>query len=55
MLAIIHDFLLFVSIIAPPIVFGVLLYLGLHISERDAATPVRSGKSEQKHPRRLQP
>lgn len=52
--AIIHDLLLFVSVAAPPIVFGFLLYLGLHISERDEAER-NPRRGEQKHPRRLQP
>ncbi len=55
MYAIIHELLLFTSLIAAPIIFGFLLYLGLHISDHDAAEPLHDGKSEQKHPRRLQP
>jgi hypothetical protein len=51
---IIHDLLLFISVAAPPIIFGFLLYLGLHITERDEAEPVPR-RGEQKHPRRLQP
>jgi hypothetical protein len=55
MLAIVYDFLLFLSLIAPPMIFGYLLYLGLHISDHDCSEPATQRKVEQKHPRRLQP
>jgi hypothetical protein len=53
--AIIHDLLLFVSLAAAPIIFGFLLYLGLHISDHEASMPIPRGKGEQKHPERLRP
>ena len=53
--AIFHDLLLFVSVIAPPIIFGFLLYFGLHISDRDDGKPRRLKQTEQKHPFKLQP
>jgi hypothetical protein len=51
--AIIHDLLLFVSLAAAPVIFGFLLYLGLHISDHEVAGPLTHAKGEQKHPRRL--
>lgn len=54
MLAIVYDLLLLLSIAAPPVIFGYLLYLGFHISDRDEPEPSRR-RGEQKHPRRLQP
>jgi hypothetical protein len=52
--AVINDLLLFISVAVPPIIFGLLLYLGLHISGHDDAGSSRL-KDEQKHPYRLQP
>jgi hypothetical protein len=52
---IIHDLLLFVSLAAAPIIFGFLLYLGLHITDHESSGPLTRAKGEQKHPRSLQP
>lgn len=48
---IVQDLLLFVSLIAAPIIFGFLLYLGLRITDRDPSDPMHSGKGEQDNPR----
>ena len=55
MLAVIYDFLLVLSLVAPPVILGYLLYLGLHVSDQDRPETVTHRKAEQKHPRRLQP
>ena len=41
--AMVHDLLLFVSVVAAPIILGFLLYLGLHISEGENAEPAQRG------------
>lgn len=48
MLAIVYDFLLLLSVAAPPIVFCYLLYLGLQISDQDGAEPAEVRRTNPK-------
>lgn len=52
MLTIIYDFLLLLSVAAPPIIFGCLLYLGLHIhGHGEAETTDRSTRNPKRSTR----
>jgi hypothetical protein len=48
--AMIHDLLLFGSIVAAPIILGFLVYLGMHISEHEEAEPARGLDPRRKQP-----
>ncbi|HML27893.1 MAG TPA: hypothetical protein PKE16_03465 [Hyphomicrobium sp.] len=55
MIAIIYDFLLLLSVAAPPIILGYLLYLGLHIPSHGERETVERSDSNPKGPTRLRP